>query len=441
MPAPANKRAGRISALCGGACLTALLPASAAAFEYAITADYQAEYTSNARRADDDGSSDVIHRPGVTATANHAGRTTQLDLRYRLHRRVYQDDSFDSDGITEGFARLSWDAVPGRVRFFASNQRREGTIRTEDEAVPDNLQVSSTTSAGAELTAQSISNHLATVSYTYSDVRARKTNSDSERSTVQGSYVVPLSPSNTLRLTGTGTDVDFDNPLAPDYQSATGTVAYERAAARTTSSVSVGYTTMDRELSRDTVDGYVGNVRITREIGGQSSIAVAYSRDFRDNSLDTWDGRPVFEDDVIVGDTDTNEVYRQQSVTLTYTTAFGANQFNASVAATEQSYETDLPRGDSDRFGLNAGVSRELRPDLGGYFDIGYNRYEYSEGSRDDDAYTATVGLEWDATRRLDLGSRVRYYRRDVQQGAAEREEWGVFLSVNYFLFGNTPRR
>src|SRR5690606_41549968 len=72
-------------------------------------------------------------------------------------------------------------------------------------------------------------------------------------------------PDRTFQVIAAGSDTDFDDPNAPDYQIVTGSVAYDRLGAVTTLAARVGYTSIDRELGRDSVEGVVGGVDITRD--------------------------------------------------------------------------------------------------------------------------------------------------------------------------------
>ncbi len=414
-----------------------LVSTPAFGLEYAGTVSYSGEYSSNPERAGGDAESDIIHRPGFTVDASHLGARTELDLGYRLHRRIYQDDTFDDESVAEGSASGRWHVLPERLSLFVSNVTRESEISNRAQRVPDNLQTTSHSSAGATLRADVISNHYATVTYEYVDVRAEETEIDSIRHQLQAGYVMPLSPISTLQLLANGTDTNFDEPAAPDYRSGTGSLRYDRQGARTQWGFNVGYTTVDREAGRETVDGVVGGMDITRQISAQTSVGLSYSLDYRDNSLDfSGRGFDSISGDVVVGDTDISEVYEQQTLSLTYDTQLGANRFALNGTATRQDYE-DVPE-DEDRLGASLAITRALRPNLEGSVNLYFRRTENTDEEREYDEYGASIGAAWNISRRLEIGAMGGYMDRSDEGTVDDSvEEWSVLLRLSYVLFGN----
>lgn len=440
-----DHRTARAGAPVAAALLVLLvLPPPVAALDYSLVADYDVEYTSNARRVAGEGESDMIHRPGLSAAATHAEGRATIDLRYSIYRRIYQDDSFDSDTPAQGSARLSWDAIPERLSFFVEDRRRESEIRTEGQSIPSNLQQTSETAAGALLRADFFSSHYATLTYRFADNDADRTSTDSERHNVQAAYVIPIGPTDTLQLRGAGTDTDFDDPMAPDYQSVTASVAYNRRGPESSVSGHVGYTSIDRELGRDQVEGMVGGLSLTRRLSARSSLRFSYTLDYQDNSLASWrpdefldavGGEDLIGEDVIVDDTDLAEVYRVHFASLGLVTRLGVNRFMVTGTGSKQDYESPVGR-DAERFGVLLRAVRPLRPRVTGSVDLQYHRDDFQQGGNNDE-YRAGLALNWDATPRLSLGSYVSYFDRQASgDGGATVDGWTVGLRVAYFLLG-----
>jgi hypothetical protein len=421
----------------------ALIPLSSAALEYSASVGYLGEYRDNANRTvGSDEESDIIHRPRFAFAGDHVGPRFEAGFNYRAQQRIYQDDTFDDETILEGGADFAWNVVPDRLIVFAANQRQETEVRRSEEAVPTNLQEADESRAGVNLILDSISNHALTLGYQYAQVNLDETRNDSSRQTVTANYAIPFSETDVLSLLGDFSKVDFDDDPIPDYESRSGSLQYARLTIRSSLTISAGYQSVDRDLDRDTVDGYIGSIDFTRELSAVTSVGISLSQNFRDNSLEFGRRLIVNEPDPIddggfIGDTDIGEVYKEKRGAAFLSTRIGANAVSLTVDAARQEYQ-DVDR-DADAIGAAVDVIRSIRPNLDGYLGVGYRQHDFATVQGKDDEVQGHLGLKWQRTPRLALGFSLNYFTR--QRDVAERDvdDWSAQFSIDYLILGSAP--
>ena len=431
-----------------------LIPESSSGLEYAASVGYSGEYSDNASRTSEE-ESDFVHRPGFDFSGSHSGPSVDLGFGYSAHRRMYDSDTFRDETVLEGGADVAWNVVPGRLVVFAANHRQETEIRRSGEAVPSNLQEASDSQAGLNLIIDSFSNHYLTLGYLYSETHFARAGSNSGRHNASAAYSIPVSVTDVLSLIGSATRVNFDDPAAPDYESRSGSVQYQRQTTRTSASLRLGYQEVDRELRRDTVDGYTGAFAWTRQLSPTSSFGVSYSQDLRDNSLEfgrrlVGEEADIIDEPGFVGDTDISEVYTEKRAGAHYGTLIGANSLVVSVNAARRRYD-DVER-DTDYRSLSVDVGRAIRPTLNARLALSYRQNEFEEfdelgefdeTAQKDDEVRASLQFSWQRTPRLSLGWGLAYFTRDRDReelGQRDVDDWYATVSVDYLVFATAFR-
>lgn len=408
------------------------------ALEYGASIGYLGEYTDNVRRSAEGEESDVIHRPYVSAVVEHLGPRLELGANYRLQRRIYQDDTYDEQDIAEGGGQVYWQALPRHLTLFATDQRRETEIRTAEVSTPDNLQKTNRSSVGATLSGNLIGRNIASLTYEFIVTETDETLNDSDRDRITAAYRIPRSSAEYFELSASRVDTDFDNPLAPDYRADTGSVAWDRTTTLSHILVRVGYTEVERDLDRDSVSSMIGDIELSRTLSDQSIIQLSYSRTVDDNSLDAGSRFIDLPGDVFVGDTDLSEVFTADQLALTYTTNIGASSLSAVLFGAQDDYE-DVAR-DTERYGAELQLVRSIRPNLATSALVRYERYRFDAEDVTQNQYNARVGLDWQATRRLNLNLFGAYHLRENQATDEEIDEWRVGIEVDLLLLGSLGR-
>ena len=420
--------------------LAVLLAASfqaAEALEYALFAGYEGQYTSNASRVPEDESEeeDVIHRPSAALMASHETDRLSFTGDYQVIRRIYEDDNFETENVVEGSAEVQWSMVPDRFSVFARNQRRETKVDVAEEQVPDNLQITKRTSAGSTLRLDSIANHFMSFTYEYSETGTSDSDVDSDRQSVSAAYTIPISGIDQLEIAGVRTEVEFDSDLIPEYEATTGTIQFSRQTSRNNALFRLGYSSFDRDLSRDTADGIVGAFQYSREMSDQTTLAISYTQDFQDSALDAAPGF-IDADSEFIGDTDIAEVYERQELAFNFGTTLARNRFDFALIATSQDYE-DVER-DTERVGGRIEIGRQLSRSLSGSLDGAYWQYDFEDRGREDDEYQIGINIDWEATRRFDVSFGVAYFERSFGSQLAKTKEWSASIAVDVLLLGES---
>ncbi|MEQ8783481.1 MAG: hypothetical protein RIE06_27785 [Roseibium album] len=408
------------------------LPAES--LDASVVASYTAEYTDNTARLTDNETAELIHRPGVLGALSHDGDSVTASLNYQVERRIHEKSIFSDETIGTGSGLFEWRAVPDRLALYATNSRTDTTIDARGQDTPDNRQTLEYTSAGADLTLDSVSNHQVVFGYKFGRTSTEETRTDSNRHIGTMEYVVPLSGISQLGLLGTLSDVDFDNPLAPDYRSRSGELQFSSGTRKLQYGISAGYQTIDRDLNRETIDGFVGAANAMYRFSENTALALDASRNIQD-TFDSGAREFTVTENGLPNRTDTNEVYTEDSFGLSLATQRGRTQLNFGAFYSERDYE-DLALNE-DRSGLTFGAARQVSRKSTIGIDAGLEDREFVDLGEDETFLRGSVFFLYAPWRALSLQLTVAYNERDSNENTADYEEWVGLFTVRYLVFGN----
>lgn len=197
-----------------------------------------------------------------------------------------------------------------------------------------------------------------------------------------------------------------------------------------TSSLGASIGLSEQEVSfgsvNQTNDAVIGNLRFTREINPTASFYIAASRELTDQASDFT----IRFEDV------TFDLTEESGVEVTAIDA-GLNKLFSD--GTQLGVQTFANRSDylqtneqEDALGLRFNVSRTIRPRLSvngsGFFE--YLRYEAD--SRDDQIFSASVGLTYNLSPDLDCTARLGHSRRDSDLPTSEYIENWIQIGLSY---------
>ncbi|MBW8852249.1 MAG: outer membrane beta-barrel protein [Xanthomonadales bacterium] len=139
------------AAACLALALCALRPGAALALRIDYVADLTVERNDNLLLTEHDPLALTLLRPGLGFAARHDGPALQLQLDGRIEQRRYRDRRFDDriDGDADG--RLTWIAIPERLRFEAVEDLSSQPVDTLAPDAPGNRQRVDVTSFGPTL--------------------------------------------------------------------------------------------------------------------------------------------------------------------------------------------------------------------------------------------------------------------------------------------------
>lgn len=420
--------------LYGFSALLGLLSAAPTwAVEWNLAINHTAEYTTNTARTSDNEIEEWIHQPGFSVGAVHEGPNLEFSGDYDFTRRIYEEDLFDDENITTGSAELLWHVVPERLDFVVRNSRTESARRSIEAITQDNRQVVSTTEFGPTLRFRTRGSDEFQLAYLYSDVNA-ETRTDSERHTGTARYIIALSATRSLTFEASNSQVEFDNPFAPDLDTWTGSATLSQTGSSSELSLTGGYSTVGRSMNRDDVDGLIFDLDFTWQAGANTAVGISGSQQLRDRSSELGTGTGDFGDSVAVN-SDLNEVFTETLAEISLTRTIGRSQIGVRAFAAQEDYE-DIPR-DNDRTGVGLTFARDLTPLTTLRASIELGTREFDDENEEFDEVRGNVQLIWRVGRRLTFSVGAQYDDREADTlGTREYDEWIGSIGVSYTILG-----
>ena len=419
-----------------GATLPALLLiacAPAQAFEYRLTTLFSAERSDNVGRASEESGlvqNDTILRPTLRAMLDHEANNFLLSADYLVEHRIYTEDVFNDRTRWTGRADLRWDAVPEFLQFNATNSRTEATEDSLLQNVETNRQVTSVTTLGPTLSFRPRPSDRLALEYSYSDISQGQVNSgatifendalinaDSQRQSLTLSYEIGFTENRTLTAAISRDEVDFEQN-APELEIDTASLMYTAKGDALEIDVLAGYTTIDRTLGRDEVDGFIGRLNLIWHVSGNGEFELRASRSINDQSDDVLRGSAGFGQGAVFENTDVNEVFDENSVRLSYSHEWGRNRATLAYNMQNQDFDDDafIPgqSRDEEESGFIAFYTRRLRPNVDLRLGASLLERDFDARGVTEDYFTADFRLDWQVARTLGLFGGVNYEDRDA---------------------------
>jgi hypothetical protein len=405
----------------------------AAALEASVVLGHTAEYTTNTARTESDEVSDWIQRPNIQVGLMQQSTQLDLDAGYRYERRMYREDLFDDEYSLTGAAGLVWHALPERLDFIVRNTRTDATRRSFTPFTEANRQTISITNAGPLLRFRPRQNSELQLEYTYTDVSANRTRSDSQSHTGAMRYVVNLSSIRSIEFAGTRRRVDFDNALAADLNVTTASATINKTGTDLDYSLMGGYNVTKRAHALDDVDGLEFDLLASWNASSVTVVQLAAGHRITERSRYLSGGDELDFGDGVIEDSDLNEVFRESRGAVSVTRPIGNNQVSLSLGAYREKYE-DVPR-DNERLATRLTLSRNLNPltTLNASLEAGRRRYTDEDSERNE--YRGDLGVTRQVTPRFSASIGGSYEEWDGDGFGRSYEEWIGRISVNYLLF------
>ena len=411
-----------------------LVGGSANAIEYTLTTGFSTERTNNVGRVSDDSGlvqKDWIHRPTLRGIVDHQGNNLQLTGDYLVEHRIYTEDVFDDRTRWTGRADLRWDALPELLQFNVTNSRTETLEDSLIQDVETNRQVTSVTSAGPKLTFRPRTSDELSLEYRYSDISQGQVNtgatidpnvpqldSDSERQLFTIAYELGLTENRSITAAVSRDKVDF-NQNAPELEIDTASLQYESKGDALELILRGGYTTIDRTLGRDKVDGVIGRLNLMWRVSGSGQFDVTASRNINDQSDDVLRGSAAFGQGAVFENTDVNEVFEEHMLRVGYTHRWGRNTATLSYRLQNQDFEDsafiDAQSRDEEESGFTLFLARRLTPRIEARFSGSIIERDFEDRGVVEDYLTADFRIDWQVGRSLRLFAGANYEERDAR--------------------------
>ncbi len=392
-----------------------LVSTSAEAIEYSLTAGFSTERSDNITRSQIE-EDDWIHTPMLTAELAHQTANLRVEGDYLVEHRIYTEDFFDDRTRWTGRADLQWDAL-NFLQFNASNSRTESTEDALQQDVENNRQITTVTSAGPKLQFRPRTSDILSLEYRFADITQEETDSDSERQLIAVAYELGLSENRALTLEVSRDMVDFDRDTSPELDIDTASLTYSSEGDAIEVDARGGYTTIDRSLNRDEVDGVIGSLDVTWSIGGGSQLEINASRSINDQSDDVLRGSAEFGQGSVFQNTDVNEVFTEDNLNVTYSYGWGRNTASIGYQLQDQDFEdiaeSEFESRDQDESGFNVSYARRVTPRVDLRMGARFLERDFQDRGLTEDFITADLRIDWQAGRRVNLFAGASYEERE----------------------------
>ena len=417
-----------------GAALSALLFScdAAQAIEYKLTTELSASRSDNIGRVSEDSGlvqSAFLYKPTLRGMLSQETNSLRIAADYVAEYRIYSD-VFDDRLRVTGRADLQWDAIQDFLQFNVSNVRTETTEDSLIQNVETNRQVTSVTSAGPRLFYRPRARDELSFEYRFSDVNQgqagggsitipvnQQINSDSERQLFTLAYKLGLSENRSLTAELTRDNVDFEQD-APELEIDTASLIYASKGDSLDFEARAGYTTIDRSLGRDKVDGFVGRLNLRYRVTASGEFQINASRNINDQSDSVLRGNADFGQGAVFQNSDVNEVFEELVFGISYTQRWGRNIATIGYTFQNSDFEDSAfaPGNSRDerQNSYRAQYSRRVTPRVDMRIAVNYLQREFDSRGVDEDNITGNFRVDWRAGRALSLFAGANYEDRDA---------------------------
>lgn len=410
------------------------IPLLSQAWDITATANGSTEYESNQTRSGINGESGTNSTTGLAIGVEQDGQAISATANYDVRRRFNSGEAnLEDETYATGEGAINWAVVNGVWNVYAENFRTLSTIDNRQANNPGNQQEIDETVGGSNITLP--------IGRQYLSVQAERTwtsreisNADSTMDSIALSYGINLSDIRTLWVVRQESEIDFDNPIATDYDNKTTSINFDTTSRIGEVFLSLGYTETELENSRTKIDGITGQFDLLRQLGDASTIQLNADRRVADN-LSQRRQFFFFDDDLDLGFENTlgNQIYTQTVYTVTGSTVLGSNQVTGVLQNSHREYEQGI---DQDELRNNAriSISRQLNAQSQASASASYTESEFDDAA-DDEAYRYSLGYSRDFTPRFSMGLRLGYVDRRSDQGnARDFDGWDVTVRFTYVL-------
>ncbi len=393
-------------------------------------------YTDNVARTAEGEQEETI--TSVGAALDWSQQTSRMDAAVvgEIHYLEYLDDTFDSEVVGTIVGNGSFDIVRERFAWTLEDTFGQTTIDQFSPVTAGNRENVNYLSTGPDFTLPLSSRVDFLLSGRYSDVYFEHSELDSERVSGEASLRRAISSASSAALKVLMEDVEAKDPASEgastDFERREAFVEYELNGARTSLSVDLGYTELERTEAgvNQKADGPLARARLTRRVSPSSTVYLEGGQDFSDAGT-------IFRQ-LQSGEPTQFRTQPVQRVANPFTNTFGTLGWNFRRHRTgidlrasyfEEEYEA-ASEFDRERLVGDLFLSRNLSSVTEATIRVSYSRQEYVEMSREFADLMSSLSFSWRLGRMSYLTAEYAYYDRsdDVPTDEySENEFWLLF--------------
>lgn len=404
-----------------------LVAGSAAAAEYGWSLEAGVGHTDNAAQEKTGTVEDTLIAVGGAVSAVHESRRMEFSLEGSASQVKYVDDTYGDDFVASAFGRAVIGIVPKRFTWTFQDQVGQVSRSLSGTDTPDNRQFVNVFSTGPDILLRPASGDTEFgLAARFQDTRFEfEDGVDEQRGNVSARLLKRLSQRSHWGLVIDASKVDYKLDTTPDYDQQEVYLQLESGRARHTFSIDAGAVRVD-EASGANINPLV-RAALTRQMRAGWSATVSAGTEVRSTGdrfvEDATDNSSTGY--VVITGLPSETLYGSLSLRSDRTRA----SFGSSLTFTQDDFPGD-PTLDRDYWTLALEGSYRMSPVLSATGRVHFDRYEF-QGSTDD-RMRVSLGLDWQAGRRLFVGFGYRLRIADGTASFGEYTENLVFATLAY---------
>jgi len=390
---------------------------------------YDARYSDNIETAAEQEQSDLENRFSLRGNYQSDPGKCVASVDGEVAYSKYTEDTYDPETEINGGAvgrcelarGLSWE-VEDQIREMSRSSRQSDT--------PDNRTRKNIFRTGPDYRLRLSSVDSIQLSSRYENTEFNDPeDTDSERVTGSVAWNHLFAPDLSAGISASVSDVELDT--SAEIRTKTVNATFSERWAATTASGSLGVSEIETELgpSRQTSDGFVGSLGVTRGLDSGAQVFLRASRELTDQTsdLDVRFNEFTFEL------TDSSTVEATTIETGLNKPFNNGDTLSVLVFASRSDYLDSEEQ--EDQSGLSAGYTRRVTPLLSATANARYEYLRFESDQSDDQIVGLNIEMIYRATRNTDLAASIGRNERTSDIRAQEYEENWVQLSIDYRLW------
>jgi len=401
-------------------------PAMSLAAPPEISLGYDARYSDNIENTATQAQNDLENRFSLQGNYQTDPGKCVASVDGEIAHSIYTENTYDPEtqinadalGRCELARGLSWDV---------ENQVREVTRSSRQSDTPNNRTRKNVFRTGPDYRWRLTARDSVQLSSRYENTElSDEAEADSERVTGSAAWNHLFSSDLTAGLSASVSEVDLDT--GADIQTRSLSVTGTKRWATTTLSGSLGVSEIETELGSvsQESDGIVGDLSLIRTLDSSATIFLRASRELTDQTSD-FDIR--FEDFTFELQ-ESNTLEATSIETGLNKSLNNGDRLTLSAFANRSDFLESEER--EDQIGVRAGYTRQITPLLSAVGNARYQYLSFESDQSDDQVVGLDLGLNYRASRSIELAARIGRNERTSDIKAQEYEENWVLLSIDY---------
>ena len=395
-------------------------------------------YTDNARLAPDNEEDDLVVVGYVGANITEEGGPLRINASAEVIHLNYTDNTFSDKTYPSLRATAGWEQIKGHLDWNVQNFFTQQTVDSVDGVTPDNIQNTNVFTFGPAIILPISARQRITVTPEFRDFYYEDFGDDNQQYALSANWLYRLYRTMGIGLDGGVTRVDYKSGgeaqesggEAQDYTRTNVHVGVSGSRARSTYSVNLGRTRIDREES-SSEGGFTGDLDLSYRLTGHSSARAYLASEITDTSNILLNSETNPENGGFSNVQTSNDVLRDSIMRLTY--SYEGATINSHFYGELRDLDYKESQDDRDIREVGADLSYSVTQLLTTGILGTYTRVKRTDIGSRDTRYSITGRLGYNLSRKLKANFDVRYQDQSSNSDlVSEYSEFSTFVSLVY---------